>query len=80
MIIFHYITIVMCYNNILFIHKSRSLGEIVMHLATLINSGDTFDMIVRRGYILSDAIKRLDRLSFDASKKIIVLFVISLSV
>ncbi len=34
-----------------------------------------FEMVVRRGHVLSDALRRMERLAFDPSKPIKVMFI-----
>lgn len=44
-----------------------------MNLRNSLKKDVTFEMVVRRGNILSDALRRMDRLAFDPDKEIKVL-------
>ncbi len=47
------------------------MGDIVKYLKKTIASTD-FDMIVRRGYMLEDTLRRMNKMSFDRNKTITV--------
>ena len=45
-------------------------------LSVVLKRDDPFEMVVRRDHVLADALRRLDRLSFDPRKKIHVSLVL----
>ena len=50
----------------------RSLADIVVKLAGVLQKDNAYEMIVRRSHVLSNALCSLDRLSFDPKKKLMV--------
>lgn len=61
------------------IHTFRTLADVVKSLTTNL-SLETYDMVIRRGHVLEDALKRAGRALFNASKRIKVSTVVSLYV
>ena len=53
-----------------------TLADVVKMLRRQVKAGDLFDMIVRRGYVLEDALRRAGRPSFDPARSIVVCFII----
>ena len=53
-------------------HFNSLLEDIVKNLAAVIRIDDTYDIIIRRDHVLSDALKQVGRLSFDPMKKMLV--------
>ena len=66
----HVNIIVLCFSH-------RNIGDVIRRLRTrksLKANGDfVFEMVVRRGDILSDALRRMERLAFDPNKPMKVL-------
>ena len=57
------------YHLLLVIDPHRSVGDVVRHLCTNLCE-ESFDMVVRRSRILADALRRMERLTFDPKKKL----------
>ena len=49
-----------------------NVGDIVKRLRQQILCDQSFDMVVRRSRVLSDALRRLQRITFDPKKKLSV--------
>ena len=61
------------------LHFCSTLADIVKMLRTQIRAGDPpFDSIVRRGYVLDDALQRVCRSSFHPARSIVVSYVVHL--
>lgn len=60
----------------LFIHSVNNIAEIVASLKKNLSTSDEyFPMIVRRGSVLATTLNRLNKPSFDPSKKIKVYYI-----
>ena len=53
-----------------------TLADVVKMLRRQVKAGVLFDMIVRRRYVLEDALRRAGRPSFDPARSIVVCFII----
>ena len=56
----------------LFIHFAfyRTLKDVVEMMKLKIDTNSDFDMVVRRSHVLSDALRRMDKASFDPRKRL----------
>ena len=70
-----------CHINIVLNHtiyfclSHRNISDVIKSLRRNLKAKEfTFEMVVRRGDILSDALRRMERLAFDPNKPIKVLY------
>ncbi len=52
----------------------RTTADIVQSLSDNVDDGCQFDMVIRRSHVLSDALRRMNKASFDPRKRINVRF------
>lgn len=51
-----------------------TIADVVKRLMSGVDEDNVFDMVIRRSHILSDALRRMTKQSFDPSKKIKVYY------
>ena len=55
---------------IIIVLNCRSVGDVIKNLQCEVSKDSTFEMVVRRGKVLSDALRRMERLTFEPNKQL----------